>query len=278
MAEYTLQHTAVEVDNAVGKALSIVANPTMAGTEAALTGLQVGDTKYKVEAGSEVHTYRDSKNYTSADTDFEQLKEDILNKRIIQIGFAYFYFYEIWNSTYYVYYSFDAATKVDTSTYVNEKYVAISYGTENVYIYPVSTFKINKVEANQSLAGTESNLTELTVQSTKYKLGYLPLSGGTMTGAIVGANGDILKDFNNTTIVYKGYGATQFGEYNSSTIIKSSDVDLTHSRNGNAVTILDGTNTSANPGNTTATLTSLKLNGTNYAIAGGTQVTFVDWS
>lgn len=32
-------------------ATKVVANPTLAGTEAALEGLQVGDTKYKVEAG-----------------------------------------------------------------------------------------------------------------------------------------------------------------------------------------------------------------------------------
>ena len=145
-----------------------------------------------------------------------------------------------------------------------------------IYTYYSS---LTPVTANPTLAGTESALTGIQVGSTKYKVeSGLPTTGGTMTGAIIGANGDILKDFNNTTIVYKGYGATQFGEHNSSTVIKSADVDLTHSRNGNAVTILDGTNTSANPGNTTATLTSLKLNGANYAIAGGTQVTFVDWS
>ena len=44
--------------------------------------------------------------------------------------------------------------------------------------------------------------------------------------------------------------------------------------------MLDTGNTSANPtlAGTETALTSLKLNGTNYAIAGGTQVTFVDWS
>ena len=353
MAEYTLQHTAVEVDNAVGKALSIEANPTMAGTEAALNGLQIGNTKYKVEAGSEVHTYRDSKNYTSADADFEQLKEDILNKRIIQIGTAYFYFYEIWNSTYYIYYSFDAATKVDTSTYVNEKYVAINYGTENVYIYPISTFKINKVEANQSLAGTENNLTELTVQNTKYKLDYLPLTGGTITGNLkLGGQYVYIQSNNNRDLLNGSNGVVLGNSMDRVYIITQNDTNIQHTRNGHAYDVLDTTNglqlsggtmtgpitcptgtvlkssnldillydstevyiggattgktmclrttgnnklyhrvnnttnyeildennTQANPGNTTASLTSLKLNGTNYAIAGGTQVTFVDWS
>lgn len=34
-----------------GGGTTVVANPTLAGTEADLTGLQVGDTKYKVPAG-----------------------------------------------------------------------------------------------------------------------------------------------------------------------------------------------------------------------------------
>lgn len=36
---------------------SVTANPTLAGTEAALTGLQVGSTKYKVEAGGVENGY-----------------------------------------------------------------------------------------------------------------------------------------------------------------------------------------------------------------------------
>ena len=35
----------------VEQPVNVVANPTLAGTEAALTGLQVGDTKYKIDAG-----------------------------------------------------------------------------------------------------------------------------------------------------------------------------------------------------------------------------------
>ena len=49
--KYTLNYTAAQVDGAIGKAISIEANPTLAGTEDALTGLQVGDTKYKVDSG-----------------------------------------------------------------------------------------------------------------------------------------------------------------------------------------------------------------------------------
>lgn len=50
--KYISEYTGAEIDAAVAKAgelTKVTANPTLAGTEAALTGLEVGDTKYKVE-------------------------------------------------------------------------------------------------------------------------------------------------------------------------------------------------------------------------------------
>ena len=49
--KYISKYTGAEIDAAVEKAgdlSKVEANPTLAGTEAALAGLQVGDTKYKV--------------------------------------------------------------------------------------------------------------------------------------------------------------------------------------------------------------------------------------
>lgn len=52
--KYISKHTGAEIDEAVEAVLdgdvgtTVVANPTLAGTEAALTGLQVDETKYKV--------------------------------------------------------------------------------------------------------------------------------------------------------------------------------------------------------------------------------------
>ena len=40
--------------NGGGGGTEVVANPTLAGTEADLTGIQVGETKYKVPSGTEV--------------------------------------------------------------------------------------------------------------------------------------------------------------------------------------------------------------------------------
>ena len=50
--EYNSSYTGAEIDAAIGKARSIEANPTLAGTESSLTGLQIGSTKYKVDGGS----------------------------------------------------------------------------------------------------------------------------------------------------------------------------------------------------------------------------------
>ena len=50
--QYISKYTGAEIDAAVEKAgdlSKVKANPTLAGTEAALEGLQVGDTKYKVD-------------------------------------------------------------------------------------------------------------------------------------------------------------------------------------------------------------------------------------
>ena len=52
--KYISKYTGEEIDAAVAKAgdlSKVTANPTLAGTEDALTGLQIGDTKYKAGGG-----------------------------------------------------------------------------------------------------------------------------------------------------------------------------------------------------------------------------------
>ena len=60
--EILLTDSAVEfLQEEVGGGTTVIANPTLAGTEADLTGLQVGETKYKVSqggGGSDVHLYQ----------------------------------------------------------------------------------------------------------------------------------------------------------------------------------------------------------------------------
>ena len=51
----------------------VEANPTLAGTEAALEGLQVGDTKYKVEAGGGSSSFARASHITVGEDTFEYL-------------------------------------------------------------------------------------------------------------------------------------------------------------------------------------------------------------
>lgn len=60
--KYISKYTGAEIDAAVAKAgdlSKVVANPTLAGTESALEGLQVGNTKYKVGANYPVFELTD---------------------------------------------------------------------------------------------------------------------------------------------------------------------------------------------------------------------------
>lgn len=51
--EILLSNSAIEfLKDEIGGGTNVVANPTLVGTETSLTGLQVGDTKYKVSQGS----------------------------------------------------------------------------------------------------------------------------------------------------------------------------------------------------------------------------------
>lgn len=136
-----------------------------------------------------------------------------------------------------------------------------------------------EVIANPTLVGTEDNLTGLQVADTKYALKYLALAGGTMTGNIkLNNNAAKIVDNTNLRVIEANNSSLYIGDTTSDVAVFTGNWDVRHVKNNASYNILDASNTSANPGNTTASLTSLKLNGTNYAIAGGTQVTFVDWS
>lgn len=51
--EILLSNSAIEfLKDEIGGGTNVVANPTLVGTEAVLTGLQIGDTKYAVPQGS----------------------------------------------------------------------------------------------------------------------------------------------------------------------------------------------------------------------------------
>ncbi len=68
--------TASEIDTAVGNATKVVANPTLAGTEADLTGLEVNGTKYAVPSGGSAIGSMQGVTITAIGNDLESLITD----------------------------------------------------------------------------------------------------------------------------------------------------------------------------------------------------------
>ncbi len=125
------------------------------------------------------------------------------------------------------------------------------------------------VVANPTLAGGEAALAGLQVGNTKYGMPYLPLSGGTMTGDLVMGSLKKIKYGSNYTVVERGGGDLAFGNTTDRTILASKNEDLMHVKgtgSGQIFSILDASNTSANPtlAGSEAALESLQLNGTSY--------------
>lgn len=220
----------------------VIANPTMAGTEAALNGLQVGDTKYKVDSG-----------ISQADADARYLK---------------------------------LAGGTMTGN--------IIFGSNNVNLRNSMNFNLIRDDGTYVSIGNNVRTIELASENaniihTKNGTSYdmldtsngLALTGGTMTGDIKMSNNTSIKIANGDNMLYYGSGGTHVGTGQTWVSIETgSQYNVVHQKGSTSYEMLDVSNTSANPtlvGGETI-LTSLKLNGTNYAIAGGTQVTFVDWS
>ena len=89
--EATADLTKLQVDTTIygiATGTEVIANPTLAGTEDALTGLQVGDTKYAVKKVYHTYTF---KTYTPSDTDYAQLVEDLTLGREILAGNHLYY-------------------------------------------------------------------------------------------------------------------------------------------------------------------------------------------
>lgn len=108
----------------------------------------------------------------------------------------------------------------------------------------------------------------------------LPLSGGTMSGAIKAPayGNSVINDANNNPILDTALGTGEVGVGNPThglRLTTPDNTDILHQSGYNSpVNVLDGANTSANPtlSGSEPTLSSLKLNGTNYAIPTGPSI------
>ena len=102
--KYISKYTGAEIDAAVAKAgdaTKVTANPTLAGTEAALEGLQVGDTKYKspvyvVEAETtDFQTFTCIKSLADIQTLITQYGEVVIHLIVVvgdqKVDYGYYY-------------------------------------------------------------------------------------------------------------------------------------------------------------------------------------------
>ena len=138
----------------------VVANPTLAGTEADLVGLQVGATKYKVPEGMQVLELS-SNSGTLTD---EQYALASGNKCIVKYGITFLHKNKETGSNI----KYDSFIEEhDTPPQFLQNYELTIYKSDK-------SFAINSltvVYPNPALAGTESALTSLQVGNTKYKVG-----------------------------------------------------------------------------------------------------------
>lgn len=166
-----------------GGGTNVVANPTLAGTEPALTGLQVGDTKYAVTPDYEVHTYIENKTYTSADADYEQLLEDLTKKRVIKIDNCIYIPCYLSNNT--MLYS---TLQVNNNISGRVRTFVITINVNSIVISDQKSLMLNLVAANPTLTGTEGALTSISIGNSRYK--NQPASVQVLTTAPSSANTD----------------------------------------------------------------------------------------
>ena len=110
----------------------VEANPEGTATTD-LTKLKVDNTIYGIPVGYDVHTYQANKTYTSADADYEQLRDDITNKRVIcfTIDSSATYFicaYKLYSSYFYV------NTQKTSSTAIDIRGLSITLNSDNVVV------------------------------------------------------------------------------------------------------------------------------------------------
>ena len=159
----------------------VVANPTLAGTEADLTGLQVGATKYKVPEGTEVVNLTTNTG-TLSDSDFAKVIGDsciiYFSGTYFSVPHAFYKSNQYTSSQYgtvYVYKLYglpeNLITNVSGERQLPKQQIYI-YGNTKDYSYSQTYETItNQVYANLELEGGEPSLNSLIVGSTKYKVG-----------------------------------------------------------------------------------------------------------
>ena len=201
---------------------------------------------------SSINTYQTNKTYTSADANYEQLRDDIINHRIIKLSqtSSNLLYYPLYIDNGYIYVADQTSLQTDTIT---KSIVTITINTSNVIISAIST----------------GVFTDTVTLTTSFDSRYLQLSGGTLIGSIKLADNAVkIIDASNHNIIQGNNSTVNIGDTSSDVVLYTGNFDARHIKNNASYNILDADNTQANPtlsGGETS-LTALKLNGTSYKI------------
>lgn len=199
--KYISKHTGAEIDEAVEAVLdgdvgtTVVANPTLAGTEAALTGLQVDETKYSVGGMTEAE----------GDLRYLKLAGGTISGAIVA-STPMTILKDAWNHAVIGAPSNGRVNVGDTSTgiYLNTP------SNKNVVHYRGSTDYVMldtyNTSANPTLAGTEAALEGVKINGTSYK--NQPSSMSYLTTAPSADNTDGIK-----IVVLSSEPATKYNGY-----------------------------------------------------------------
>lgn len=173
MSDYNSRHTGAEVDEAVDKATKVVANPTLAGTESNLNGVEIAGTKYKVAAEitidsamsdssenpvqNKVITSALSGKQSTIDSN-HKLSSDLVDDTNHTNKFVTTSEKNTWNNKQDALVSGTNIKTVNNTSLLGSGNIEIPSGTE--------------VEANPTLSGSEADLTAIEIDGTKYKVPF----------------------------------------------------------------------------------------------------------
>ena len=144
---------------------TVVANPTLSGSEAELIGLQIGNDKYKIPQGMQVVELNASGTLT--DEQYTILSGD--NALIKNSGG---YFYKISDNESFL----DYSEFISSGTFFHSaRYYHIIKSNKN---YSLDSVIIPKINANPTLSGSEAELLGLQIGTTKYRMPELTKTDG----------------------------------------------------------------------------------------------------
>lgn len=237
-----------ECSSSLGGFKAVDANPSVSTSAPELKSIKIRDTKYKIPTGSSVEA-----NPTLAGTEGNLTGLEVDGTK----------------------YKVPSGTEVTPlSSVTGSEPIFRGLTIDGVDYQGYRTI----VEANAGHTASTPDLQDILIGDTTYKIpagNYLPLAGGTMSGAVKFSQlGNLLMtdgDFSLLVLTTESPHRLCLGNTLYNMRLDTQDADIVHRRGSTNYNVLDASNTSANstPASTATTLNALKLNGMTYKVRDG---------